>query len=313
MRTFIGYIILVFLFISGCSTRESGSNQEYIHIPGTPVRLIPPEEFTLAPDIGGFKHTRLTASIMVLQSPLDFKTIASGFTAQALTKQGGELLSTIPVTIDSTEAMLYKTFRISQGLNFVQWSLVFPLNGHAITVMSAYLKENDRELSDKIKNALITTRVAKEDIADQRALSFTIDAKPLKLAQLLQGPSLMFTREGKWNEQEIFDLSFFAGPSMDNGYIEQSEDFALGQLKDVCADCQVDKNGIQKISIDSLNGYEIVSYRNDSAAHVKRLKYEVMLFDGNKYYLLVGTASSDYLNNISVFRNISNSFKRKRG
>ena len=302
---------MVMLFAAGCSEKKE-QQRDYVQIPGTPVTIIPPEEFTLAPDLGGFKHNRLTASIMVQESPKDFKTVSSNYADSVQAQQGGELLISLPVVVDSTEAMLYKTFRVSQGLNFVHWSLVMKTQNHVLTVISTYLKQNDRELSGRVKEALLTTRIEKKATSKNNILSFTIEGKPLKQAKLLQGPSVMYTGNGEWNDQSIFQLSFFAGPSVDNTIIERSEDFVLGQLKNICADCKVEDNGITKVLIDSLAGYEIVSYRNDSVSHLRRLKYQVVLFDDIRYYLLVGTTSERYEENLATFRTIAHTFKRKR-
>lgn len=302
---------VVMLLAAGCSGKKD-EQREYVQVPGTPVKIIPPEEFTLAPDLGGFKHNRLTASIMVQESPKDFKTVSNNYADSVQAQQGGELLISLPVVVDSTEAMLYKTFRVSQGLNFVHWSLVMKMQDHVLTVISTYLKQNDKELSGSVKEALLTTRIDKKASDKNNILSFSIQGDPLKQAKLLQGPSVMYTSNGDWNDQSIFQLSFFAGPSVDNTIIERSEDFVLGQLKNICADCKVEKDAIKKVLIDSLAGYEIVSYRDDSVSHSRRLKYQVVLFDDIRYYLLVGTASERHEENLATFRTIANSFKRKR-
>lgn len=306
---FIYFIAM--LLVTGCSDKKA-QQREYILVPGTMVKIIPPEEFTLAPDIGGFKHNRLTASIMVQESPKDFKTVSNGYTDSTLIKQGGQLLISIPVVVDSTDAMMYKTFRVSQGLNFVQWSLVMHVEDHVITVISSYLKQNDKELSGRVKEALLSTRIDKNTDYKKNLLSFTIQGEPLKQAKLLQGPSIMFTESGEWSDQSIFQLSFFAGPSVENAIIERSPDFAMGQLRSICADCTVEKNGLRQVSIDSLDGYEIVSYRTDSVTNTQRLKYQVVLFEDTRYYLLAGTASEHYQENLSTFRTIAHTFKRKR-
>ena len=303
------FIYLVVFCLVGCSDKKE--QREYISVPGTLVKIIPPEEFTLAPDIGDFKHNRLTASIMVQESPKDFKAVSDSYTDSTLMRQGGELLISVPVVVDSTDAMLYKTFRVSRGLNFVQWSLVMKMEDHVVTVIASYLKQNDRELSGKIKEALISTRIDKKSDRKNSLLSFTIEGQPLKQAKLLQGPSVMFTGNGTWNDQSIFQLSFFAGPSLENAIVERSADFAMGQLRNICADCKVEKDGLTQVSIDSLDGYEIVSYRNDSAANTQRLKYQVVLFEGTRYYLLVGTASENNKENLSVFRTIAHTFRRR--
>lgn len=303
--------LVVMLFVTGCSGKKD-QQREYVLIPGTPVNIIPPEEFTLAPDMGGFKHNRLTASIMVQESPKDFKTVSEGYSAPAQIQQGGELLLSLPVVVDSTDAILCKTFRVSEGLNFVQWTLIMKMEDHVITVISTYLKQNDRELSGKVKEALLTTRISRKATDLKNALAFTIQGEPLKQAKVLQGPSVMFTRNGEWNDQSIFQLSFFAGPSINNTIVERSEDFALGQLQTICADCKVVKNGINKVVIDSLDGYEVVSFRNDSVSQSRRLKYQVVLFDDTRYYLLVGTTSEQHDENLATFRTIANTFKRKR-
>jgi hypothetical protein len=307
----IAFVLLWLTLITCSSDHQDQSENKFISVPGTPVELAPPEEFISVADIGGFKHKRLTSSIMILESTTDFKTIVNGYSAEEVLRQGGNQLSHESVTVDSIAGMLFNTARASQGLNFMQWILVLPLSGHTLTINGTYLSQDEKEVSTKIKKAILSARI-KKNLPVQNLMSFALNPGSLQFAKTLQGPSVMYTENGEWNDNAIFKLSFFAGPSSTYAGIEPTEEFAVGQLKDICAECKISEKDILPVTIDNLQGYEVIGYRADTSETHSRMKYEVILFDSNKYYLLVGTASDDYDKNLSMFRSISKSFKRAK-
>ncbi len=303
-------LFVVVLFMQCSDKKEKITEVKPVQIPGTQVSLVPGPGFVLAPGIAGFNHTNLTATIIVLETPKPYDSILAEISKEKMKAQGTTLLRLDTVSIAGSTGRLYKSSRLTDGVTFFQWVLVLPLQGHALTVNGTFLQDDDLAASPMIKEMLMSTHII-ENANDEAVLSFTVQADSLKFAKILEGPSVMFTKSGEWNESSIFDLSFFAGPSNTNQPMEKSKDFVLWQLKEFCADCEVIKNGIQPITIDSLTGYEVIALSKDSTGFVKRLKYEVMLFDSTRYYLLVGTSTKNSNDRVEMFKKISRTFRKK--
>lgn len=304
-------VVLALLFVQCADKKEKIAEAKPVQIPGTQVSLVPGPGFVLDPGMGGFTHTSLTATVFTLEAPKSYDSIVAEIDKEKMKTQGTTLLRMDTVSVSGLTGRLYKSSRDKDDAPYFQWVLVLPLQGHALTVTGTFLPDDDLTLSPLIKEMLMSTHVV-ENTSGEAGLNFSIEADSLKFAKILEGPSVMFTQTGEWNESSIFDLSFFAGPSHPNPPMERSKEFVLSQLKQVCADCEVIKNGIQPITIDSLSGYEVVALSKDSTGFVKRLKYEVMLFDSTRYYLLVGTSTKNSTDRIEMFKNISRTFKKKR-
>jgi hypothetical protein len=307
-----GFLFLfALLLLTKCSEKEKKKpDPVLVTISGTNVSLIPPSGFAQATDIPGLRHGSLLASIIVLETPKAYEHVMADVSKARMTEQGITLLSIDTVSIPGLKGTLYKTLSHSEGLSFLQWVLVLPVQGHTVSVNGTFSRPDEAALSEHIKEALLSTRIA-ANTSSKDMLTFTIDSDSLQLAKILAGPSVIFTGNGKWNDSAIFDLSFFAGPFKVEQAPVRLEEFTLNQLKGFCTDCEVIKNGIQPITIDSLSGYEVVAISKDSAGVVKRLKYEVVLFDSLQYYLLVGTSTKNSRNRVEMFKEISRSFKRK--
>lgn len=302
------WVIAVVLFAQCTQPKEK--EVQPTQIPGTPVSLVPAKDFELVPEMGGFKHTSSAASIMVIEIPKPYNVMVAEVSAEKMALQHMTLLSKDTLSVMGVHGLLYKTSRLTQGFTFKQWVLLLPHQGHALTVNGTYILEDEATLSEPIKQAVLSARVT-ESTPNTSLLKFTLQADSLKLARILEGPSVIYTQSGTWNESSIFDLSFFAGPSSRYGTLDETQEFTLGQLKQVCTDCEVIKNGINPITIDSLKGYEVLALSKDSAGVVKRLKYQVVLFDSTRYFLMVGTSTKNSPHRIDMFKNISRSFRRK--
>lgn len=58
-------------------------------VPGTNVKMIPPEYFTADPEIKGFAHSGSACTIQIIEVPgIDFHTIENGMTNEHIQKQG---------------------------------------------------------------------------------------------------------------------------------------------------------------------------------------------------------------------------------
>ncbi len=305
-------VVLALLFTQCADKKEKITEVKHVQIPGTQVSLIPGPGFVVDPTIGGFNHTSLTATVIAVEAPMPYDSIVAEISIEKMKTQGNTLMRMDTVSVSGLSGRLYKSSRTSDDdITFFQWVLVLPLQGHSVSITGTFLEDNDLIVSPLIKEMLMSTHVV-ENTSGEAGLNFSIEADSLKFAKILEGPSVMFTKTGEWNESSIFDLSFFAGPSLPNPPMDRSKEFVLSQLKQVCADCEVIKNGIQPITIDSLSGYEVVALSKDSTGFVKRLKYEVMLFDSTRYYLLVGTSTKNSNDRVEMFKNISRTFKKKK-
>jgi hypothetical protein len=280
-----------------------------VDVAGTVVSLSPPEGFVQVPALGGFKHEKLKATIMVVETPKTF-SIVSDQVKEGSMKDGMKVLSKEKIDLQGKQAMLYHLNKVSQYRSFNQWMLVFAHNRHTTSVMGTYLAKDEALLSDNIKSALLSTHVSEDESALIRTVPFTVNMEgaSLMLAKVLTGPSLVYTADGVWSDSSLQANSFYVGnslPQKDN--MPVTEDFARAHMGNLCASCEVDSTSIKEIAIDNLKGIELWAYTKDT----HKLKYQVILHDGNHYFIIVGTASNNQPVNLETFRSLSKTFRRR--
>lgn len=310
MKNIIAGIILACVLMQ-CSPQK---NQiAAVQITGTPINLQPPAGFELQPDLGGFRHKEKMATIMVVTLSRMFDDAVKDLNKDNLSSQGIKLVSkeNIKVNNGTTEGVLCLLDREGEEEQFLQWLLLVPDKNVAISINGTFPK-NDKALSDPIRQALLTTTITPDtgSSIDLSILPFKIDVTGMKPARLAEGPAAIFTRDGSWSENAMYDLSFFAAGGTIQPGVYPDAMFAEEQLMKVCANCVLDRDNIHTVTTDSLQGFELWAYVTDSINHTSRLKYEKILFDTADYYLMLGTATNDHAEALKQFQTISNTFRR---
>src|SRR5688500_1308244 len=158
-------LLTIALFLIQCNNNKENQRAS-VQIPGTYVSLVPAEGFVLAPERGGFKHTKSIASIIVLETPKTYESVVAEVTKEKMAKQDIALVRMDSVSIPGYKGIIYKTLRNTQELNFVQWVLVLPVQGHALTINGTLLLEDEEDLSEMVKRSLLSTRLAVTETND---------------------------------------------------------------------------------------------------------------------------------------------------
>ncbi|NBP70438.1 MAG: hypothetical protein EBU52_17100 [Cytophagia bacterium] len=133
--------------------------------------------------------------------------------------------------------------------------------------------------------------------------------KPLSKVFAKEGS---YTIDGKVPTESSDKTTFIVGISIANVQTVDKKLTAITRIKRMpYNDLKVDENKINEIEIDGIYGYEIVGEGLDKANGTKELIYQVMLFTDNGYYIIVGTAKTDFQQNLELFKKVARTLKRK--
>ncbi|PIB28038.1 hypothetical protein BFP77_10320 [Maribacter sp. 4U21] len=66
------------------------------------------------------------------------------------------------------------------------------------------------------------------------------------------------------------------------------------------------------ITIDDLEGFEIVARGKTKKEQANTEVYQVMLFSDKLYYIFLGSSEGEYEKNLAAFKTIVKTFKRKK-
>lgn len=298
-RTII--MLLVVVACLGCSGKKE---QLTFQLEGTPVRLVPPPGFKPAPALGGLQHASKRSAIVALELPTTFQEAASEIVYDTLARHGIRLLERQDIKLQNENGVLYKIQRLVNGSNVEQWMLLLPYDESTISVAGTYMKTDEKELAAAIKNALLSVQL--DAHVKHAALPFSVRVKGMRAAKVLPGPSVVFTTRGEWNTASLQSLSFFAGAS-DRMLGWGVEETARSQFHEMCPTCTLTEASISHVSIDSLRGVELWGY-----TPTNKLKYEMVLLDTSKFFVMIGTADSLQSEMLAQYKEASRTFTRKK-
>lgn len=310
MRQLSFILLFVLLVISVQAVARDSSR---VDVPGTGISIIPPEGFTRAERFAGFLRESANSSIMVTEIPAPCSKLASGFTKEALAEKGMILISSSDCTIDGRKGILLSVRQEARGETFLKWILVAGDETLTATIVATFPECLKEDLSDSLKAALQSARFSEKKSSDPwEGMTFRVkEAGDLKRATRL-GNNILLTREGKFPAASPEDPVLLVGASISqNMPIEKRKDFAIGRLSAVEEVKDVSVEKVQEVTIDDLNGYEIVGAGKDRKSGAALLVYETILFEERDYYIIFGYAGLDRRSTwLKIFREVSQSFKR---
>ncbi|MBC7935855.1 MAG: hypothetical protein H7Y86_10945 [Rhizobacter sp.] len=301
----IKFVLLLVLTSQLCSAQ----NTSLITIPGTKCSMIPPDGFVTAANFGGFQNAAIGASIMINELPVKYETLISSFTKEALLSKGMVLVSKQPSDFSQGKAMLINITQAANGISYIKQMLIFGKNNTTIIVNGIY-PEGSKEIEPAMKKALLSTVYDANQSDDPLgAAIFTIDTKDtdFTFTKFVSG-SLLYSVEGKIpTEKPVFIIS----PSFTAIPLANQKKYAEDRIKAFPGGENNVIKQMNDISIDNMKGYEIIADgKTKKGAH--ELIYQVIIYDqqGN-YFLIVGQSAEEMDNNLTVFKKMARTFKRK--
>ncbi len=314
-------IILSILFLQTVCYAQAGfandslkNDSTYISIPGTSISLFLPAGFSKANKFPGIKHPESGAFIMVSNLNSTYRQVKAGFTSQGFKSQGMELLESSELNLETGKGLLFKASKKNGNIIFNKWILILKNDSSSIMINGTFPKSFDSDIAAEVLDCILSAQIDnKRVIKYEEAVNFEVNVEytKLKFAKYFAG-TLIFTVDGNFPAKSKDKTSFKIGSSLGIVEIKNPRDFAIESLKKL--PFTFNKNiEINPIKIDGLSGYEIIAYSTDKKSGFRQLIYQLILYSGNSYYILLGTAYDDYENNLSLFIDVSSSFKQRKG
>lgn len=289
-------------------------------VTGTKVQLQPPENFQPAKQFAGFVEASKRATIVVQELPVAFSQARQIFDMpEALQKRGITLLEKEMINVGGKEAILMKVRQNLGETEVLQWLLVLGNDSESVLVKAGFPKENASELSDILKQSLLTTYWDPNATPEKLDLGYTITPQgDLKLA-LEQREAQIYSLKGEFPQADPKKPLFIVATSVNPVLVLAQADYAeklLKQLENSGQIKQIQLLKTESIQIDGLSGYVIIAKALDPQSNTPLQVYQVVLFkeesDGTNYYRLLGMVgeerSAEYL---PIFQQMSTSFLRQ--
>jgi hypothetical protein len=309
-------IIILFLLwgVPSFAQTIAQSKQEK-SVVGTRVSLIPPSGFTPSERFPGYSQESTGSSIMVTEFSAPLAETSSGLTSpSALAKRGMVLLKKQQVVVDGQAGILAQVKQNFQEAEYLKWLLLFGDGKESVLITAAFPKELESQLSEAMKASILTARLdSKKNVSPLEGLNFFITEKGgLRLAKRMAN-LLLYTRNGIFPSKDLNDPIFVVGQSLRDVGIGDAEAFVKARVRQTAEVTDVEIERSNKVTIDNLEGYEIVAKAKDKQSGLPMVIYQVILFEGQGYYLMHGMVSSQNgQSSLVVFKEMSRSFTRRK-
>lgn len=296
-------LLVVFLF-----QFSFGQTEKHIKVEGTKCSLIPPDGFEKVNNFSGFQHTETGSSIMVTELPAPYQMLVESFTPEALKGKGMNLISKNEINFKQSKAMMYYVSQSASGTTYLKQILMFGDDKKTIMINGIY-PEASKSIEEKIKESLLSTIYDESQSENPlEAVSFSIDVSgtEFKLIKYLSG-SLLYSTDGKIPTEKP---TLIVGNSISKTLPEDQQKFAEERLKKLPGADEAAIRNINPISVDGMNGYEIVA--DSQKDNTPQQIYQSMLFDNEgSYYIIVGQTKENFGHYLKQYQKITKTFKRK--
>jgi hypothetical protein len=308
-KTFFVSVITIILLLASPLMAE-----EPVQVKGTRVTMTPPPGFVRADIFNGFQLKEKTATIMVVELPAPYAAATAGFTKEGLEARGMTLLEKSEVTVGGMPGLLLKIAQKAHGTDFEKWTLATGSKDFTIVINGSYPVEYSKELSLPVKNSLLSAQLSgKAPAVKDDDIPFSITAEaPLKFARSLM-KSIILTKNGEFPAKSPEDPVFIASPSLSSGLvITDRKEFSLKRVMKIEQVKEVKVISSREVTIDSLQGNEILASGKDSKEGFPVFIYQVMLYGESDYFIIQGLVGArEKEKYLPLFRKCASSLRRK--
>lgn len=299
------------------SDSEAGESTlgDYVRFPVSGVKIRQPEGFEKADSFDGFGIPGTVTALVAVSLPGPYSKVTAGFTQKQMKAQGWTLRSRQDVRIDDLPGILVHFEQPAGGQLFLKWSLAFGDDQKTTMVTATSPKAQERELSARLKAAVLSTRLDQTTPGVPGAgLSFAFTASSkLRVAPSISR-TIAYTKDGVSPARSPEDPLFIAAPALGEVVAKNRRQFAEQGLRQTSQTKRVAVKSTDAIAIAGLEGYESLAEAKDAKSGTPLTVYQVILFDdGPSRHILmhgrVGTGLRDEY--LPEFKAMARSLKRK--
>ena len=281
---------------------------------GTRVTLQPPEGFVAADRFPGFGNQESGASIMVTEVPAAFSQVTAGFTREQMAPRGMTLRESRPHTVDGRAGLLLAITQSANGVAYDKWILAFGDDSAVVLVTGTYPQARAGELSEPIKQAVLSARLSTAGPADRfEGLGFRIsEGSRLRIATRM-GNLLALNETGTLPNPAPGAPVLVVGSSVAEVDLADLEAFSRRRATQIATLSGVSNVTGGPVTIGGAMGYELFAdaVNGDDGKPLK--VYQVILAEGNHYIIIQGYVATERAAEfIPEFQSIARTLRRTR-
>ena len=302
--------------IEPSSDSENGKHAlgDYVSFPASGIKIRHPEGFEKADSFDGFGQAETQSSVLVISLAGPYSKVTAGLTQEKLKARGWTLHSKEDVKVDGLPGILIHFEQPAIGKVFLKWSFVSGDEKKTTMVTATFPKSHERELSARLKSAVLSARIDRSAPAGVGAnLPFTVaPSKKLKLTPVVSN-TLGYTKDGVIPVKSPKDPLFMVAPSLGKVVVEDKRQFAERNLRESAGTKELVVKSTDAITIAGLDGYESLAEAEDAKSGTALIVYQVILFDEDSFILLKGYVGTELRDEyLPQFKAMARSLQKKK-
>ena len=279
-----------------------------------PILMIPAPDFNFEKTDFGYADKNKKITIEATQLHLPYKTLLDEFNVNTLKKVGLELKSKTDFLWNKTSATLLKVFQAGEYSVIGKWVLLLDKGEKSWMISSSYDSKNQDHaaaLLEMIKSAYWEENEQREQLDEFHTVKIDIDKRDIKFAGISQGASV-YTKDGNLPTKSSDGALFVISKSKNIHNITSNRylPYAKEKIKSIEPDKKLNILTENSVTIDGLQGIEIVADVKKDNSEEDGLLFLTMLFDNKNIHTFVGIAKKDVANNLELFHSLCLSYKQ---
>ena len=286
---------------------------EHINVKGTKISIVPPQGWITANNFNGFQQMGSGSSLMVLEIPGPYSGVSRGLTEEGLKTQGVILDKKRNITINGLNGEFIVAKQFAYETMFGKYILVFGNELTSFFITGMFPDEFKNELGKDIEKSMLSVVYEPDkEIDPLGSVNFEIDVSNSKfIFAKMMSNTLIFNSDGRVPTESDDKTALIVGTSLGKIEMEDKKQFSISRIKQYPSIKNVESNDIKSVTIDDISGFEIIAYGRNEETGEPEMIFQIMLFGDNGYYMIVGIANDNFKENINLFRQISQTFKRR--
>jgi hypothetical protein len=261
-------------------------------LPGLPVRVTWPVGFTPMDGFPGVANPDTQASIVLHAFPAPFDELAAGMNRENLLKRGVRLDGQETLTLEGRRALLIRCGQSAQDVEVDKWILVLEGDGRTALLTATFPVREAPAMAAPLREALLTARWV--DAAPETPTLRLGHSPRLRYATTTAGLDV-YTPDGRFVPGQRPEAVMFAGYGMAPIRGEEAQrrfcTDRIGNLDDDLMGMTI--TTLRPITLDGLHGFEGQAVGTSRADGRRRAVYQVVLFEPDRYVILVGLTDED--------------------
>lgn len=266
-----------------------------VPFPEVGVSIPQPSGFEKAESFYGFQQSSTGASVMVLAMPGPFEEVMKGFTKTALAERGMTLHSKEPIRVNGQSGLQVHFSQQAYGQEFLKWAVFFGDPKRTTMVVATSPQVHASKLRHLLKNVIRSVSPTKT-VAKADSLPFQIEAaRGLSLVEgIATGNTALFTKNGTVPNKSPEEPLFIVALSIGEVWVGNRKEYAQRRLLDMAETDVESVQSITPVTIDGLEGYELMATGKDQKTQTPLSLYQIMLFpDEGGYILMTGVVGQE--------------------